>query len=109
MSAKHWLRFAFRSVPALAIVFAATSPAAAETVPDPVVLPGKLTLPAAVTLFRERGLDLMIADAAILSARADERAAGAIPNPTLTVGVGKSFGGDPASSSSVSWQAGIAD
>ena len=76
MISNRLLRLAFQGVSALAVVLSAAAPAlAGDGMPDPVVLPAKLTMPQAVAIFREHGIDLLIADAAILSARADERAA----------------------------------
>jgi cobalt-zinc-cadmium efflux system outer membrane protein len=65
-------------------------------VPSAVVLPAKLTLEEALRLFRSQGLDLLIADAAVESAQADERIASAIYNPSVGLGRGKSTTYDPA-------------
>src|ERR1700674_969492 len=54
-------------------------------------LPAHLGLGDAIALFRQRGFDLLIADAGIESARADELTAGAVPNPSTGVTVGKTF------------------
>jgi outer membrane protein, heavy metal efflux system len=84
------------------LVLAWRAPAVADEsaplVPDAVQLPQLLRLDDAVQIFRQRGLDLLIADAAVLSAEADVRAARALPNPALTLGYGRSFAkqlGDP--------------
>ena len=64
---------------------------AAAAPPPEVQLPKVLTLDQALELFRTRGLDLLIADAAVLGAQGDERAAGAIPNPALNTSFGRLF------------------
>ena len=62
--------------------------AAAETVP----LPSRpLDLKEAVQVARTRGLDLLLADAATQGAQADERSAGAIPNPAISAAYGRSL------------------
>jgi cobalt-zinc-cadmium efflux system outer membrane protein len=45
-------------------------------------LPLRLSLEDALRVFRTRGFDLLIADAAVQSAEGDTKAAGAVPNPT---------------------------
>lgn len=57
---------------------------------DPAI-PSVLTIDAALKLFRERGFDLLIADASVLGAEGDEIAAGAVANPVIGVGVTKVF------------------
>jgi cobalt-zinc-cadmium efflux system outer membrane protein len=57
--------------------------------------PPLLTLDTALTMFRARGFDLLIADAAIEGARADEVIANALPNPSLTLGRGTTSTYDP--------------
>jgi cobalt-zinc-cadmium efflux system outer membrane protein len=64
---------------------------AAPAPPPEVQLPKVLTLDQALELFRRRGLDLLIADAAVLSAQGDELTAGAIPNPALNTSFGRLF------------------
>src|SRR6266852_4269525 len=54
-------------------------------------LPPVLTLPEALRLFRERCLDLLLADAQVAAARGDQAAAGAVPNPALSGSIGRSF------------------
>jgi cobalt-zinc-cadmium efflux system outer membrane protein len=58
-------------------------------------LPQLLGMEEALRLFRERGFDLLIAEATLRSARADERAAHAVANPVLNVSAGKSFDYQP--------------
>jgi cobalt-zinc-cadmium efflux system outer membrane protein len=74
--------------------------------------PPPLTLDAALALFRTRGFDLLIADAAVDSARADEVIAGALPNPSFSVARGTTSTYDPtkcAGCSSTSIAAGVTD
>ena len=66
----------------------------------------------ALRLFRERGFDLIVADAMVDSTRGDAQIAGAIPNPALSGGVGRSFGFNSAQCpgcSSLAWSAGVSD
>ena len=51
-------------------------------------LPSKLTLARALEILHTRGIDLLIAEAAIQSAQGDVAAADAIPNPALSVNYG---------------------
>jgi len=59
-------------------------------------LPTPLSLEDALAIFRSRGLDLLMADAAVASARADLKAAKAVANPALSAGWVKSFSYDPS-------------
>lgn len=67
-------------------------------------LPAVLQLDDAVNLFRSRGFDLLLADAAVQSARGDEQLAGAVPNPVVSGAFLKAFAydvgvpGDPGQS-----------
>src|SRR6266700_1574716 len=63
--------------------------------PPPTVLPKQLSLDQAMQIFHERGLDLLIAEANVASAEADVTMAGAVPNPSINGGIGKTFGYDP--------------
>ena len=63
----------------------------AEVVPQAIELPPVLTLEEALRLFRQRGLDLLIAEASVMSAEGDVRIAGAVPNPSVNVGYGRAF------------------
>jgi cobalt-zinc-cadmium efflux system outer membrane protein len=84
---------------ALAVLDAHAFGAPAEPpVPEAVHLPAVVRLEDALQMFRQRGLDLLIADAAVQSAAGDVRAAGAVANPALTFGYGRSWAkqlGDP--------------
>lgn len=72
---------------------AALSPgrAGAEVVPAPVELPELLSLPDALKMFRARGLDLLIAEAATRGAEGAVLAAGAVPNPVVSGSIGNAF------------------
>jgi len=77
-----------------------------------VALPHVLTLDDALRLFRERGFDLLLADAQLASVQADERAAHAVANPTVSVSAGKAFDYDPslcAGCSAFAFSAGLTD
>jgi cobalt-zinc-cadmium efflux system outer membrane protein len=65
--------------------------------PAPIDLPAHLSLEQALDLFRTHGLDLLIADAAVLGAQGDLRAAGAIANPQLSTSFGHVFNYSAAS------------
>ena len=54
-------------------------------------IPQHLTLDEAVEIFRARGFDLLLADAAAAGARGDLRAAQAFPNPLVAASGGHSF------------------
>jgi cobalt-zinc-cadmium efflux system outer membrane protein len=91
-----------RSLIVLSTFFAATS-LAADT---------PLTLDEALRLFRERGFDLLIADAAVKSAEADVVASSAIANPSLSLSRGSSSTYDPtlcAGCSNTSISGGVTD
>ena len=57
-------------------------------------LPRVLSLDEAVRIFKERGFDLLLADAQAAAAQADQESAGALANPQLSGGVSHSFGYD---------------
>jgi cobalt-zinc-cadmium efflux system outer membrane protein len=81
--------------PSLFIVCAAlllSAPARADSiVPPPAPLPDYLSLDDALKLFRQRGLDLLIAEAQVYSAEGDLKTAGAIPNPNWSAGYYRVF------------------
>jgi len=64
----------------------AASPAAVAS-----ELPAVLRLDDALRLLRERGIDILIAEAAISAAEGDVRIAGAVMNPALSLSYGRSF------------------
>jgi len=73
----------------IAIGLALEAVGAAE--PAPVSIPDELTLQQALELYRDRGLDLLLADAAVQGATADLQVAKQIANPSVSGAGGKSF------------------
>jgi cobalt-zinc-cadmium efflux system outer membrane protein len=69
----------------------------ARAAATPVRLPARLTLDEALRIFREHGLDLIIAEAAVDSAGGDVTVAGAIPNPALGLSFTHAFTYQPNS------------
>ncbi|HEY3447431.1 MAG TPA: TolC family protein [Myxococcales bacterium] len=83
-----------------------------QQAPPPTELGPRLSLDRALGIARERGLDLLIADAAVAAARADELQAAAVANPALSASVGKSFSYDPSKCpgcSDLAWSVGVSD
>ena len=83
-------------------------------VPPQAELPQQLNLEDALRLFRAHGFDVLIAEAAVMTAEGDKLAAGASPNPAVNLSVGRSFNYDPAVTgcvgcSSTALGAGISD
>jgi len=75
-------------------------------------LPAHLGMADALQLFRERGFDLIVADALVDGTRGDAEIAGAIPNPAISGGVGRSFGFNSKQCpgcSALAWSAGVSD
>ncbi len=72
-------------------VVAAGDARADSVIPPATELPQVLSLEDALQIFRKRGLDLLIADAATRNAEGAVRIAGATPNPFLTGSVGNAF------------------
>jgi cobalt-zinc-cadmium efflux system outer membrane protein len=62
-----------------------------SAVPPATEVPQLLTLDEALGIFRKRGLDLLIAEAATRNAEGAVKIAGAIPNPVASASVGNSF------------------
>jgi cobalt-zinc-cadmium efflux system outer membrane protein len=60
-------------------------------VPSVTELPQSLTLDEALRIFHTRGLDLLIAEAAVRSAEGAAKVAGAVPNPAVSATVGNAF------------------
>ncbi|MCU1279463.1 MAG: Heavy metal efflux outer membrane protein, CzcC family, partial [bacterium] len=89
-----------RALVAIALVLVAAPPARAQPEEAPLVLPDPLTLDSALDLFRKRGLDLLISDAAVASAEGDIRIAGAVPNPNWSLFGSYSFTYDANASNS---------
>jgi cobalt-zinc-cadmium efflux system outer membrane protein len=102
-------------VAALALALAlsvAPRSARADVVPPPTDLPSMLTMDEALRIFRARGLDLLMAEAAVYSAEGDVRIAGAIANPGVSVGYGRILNYDPAGCevcSANTWSVGVTD
>jgi cobalt-zinc-cadmium efflux system outer membrane protein len=95
----------------LAILFAAlTAPSVALAAEPAEALP-RLTLADAVATFRQHSFDLLVANVAVDSARADERVAGAVANPNASFSIGKAFNYDAscAGCSAVLWSASLSD
>jgi cobalt-zinc-cadmium efflux system outer membrane protein len=64
--------------------------------PASTLLPPKLGIDDALRIFRQRGLDLLLAEAAVMSAEGDLRAARQIYNPSLSYSISHVFNYDPA-------------
>jgi cobalt-zinc-cadmium efflux system outer membrane protein len=97
------LLFAIALLLPLVSTLAAIAPAArADVVPAAVELPSLLTLDDAIRIFRQRGLELLIAEAAVQSAEGDVHSAGMIPNPSVSLGYGRAFGYDASQCSTCS-------
>ena len=83
-------------------------------VPAATDLPPVLSMDDALKIFRARGLDLLVAEAAVRSAEGDVGVAGAVPNPVVSGGYGRVFNYDydpkicPQCSANM-WQVGISD
>ena len=80
---------------------------AAQPAPATPDVPQSLSLEEALRIFRARGFDLLLAEAQVKSAEADEYTAGAVPNPGLNAGVNIS----PVrrTSDGFGWQIGVTD
>ena len=76
---------------ALVLLSSAGAALAQSEAPRSTVLPSTLRLADALQILRARGLDLLIAEAAVGSAEGDVKIAGAIQNPALAVSLGGSF------------------
>jgi len=96
----------------LAIAFLGPAVSLADDAAESSNLPVHLGMADALRLFRERGFDLIVADAAVDSVRGDAQMAGAIPNPAISGGVGRSFGFNSKTCpgcSALAWSAGVSD
>jgi cobalt-zinc-cadmium efflux system outer membrane protein len=97
---------------AAAIVISAASPAQAREPDGDFDLPTHLRAADALRLFREHGLDLILAEAATEGARGDALLSSAAPNPSFSGGVGRSFacsGSSGADCSALAWNVGVSD
>lgn len=84
---------------ALAAFAAMSAPLASRAdqgslVPAPFEIPAKLSLDDALTTFRAHGFQILIAEAAVMSAEGDEKIAGAVINPQVSFSVGHTFNYD---------------
>jgi cobalt-zinc-cadmium efflux system outer membrane protein len=61
------------------------------SIPAPPVLSGTVTLPQTLQVLEERSLDVVAADLAVMTAAAQVKTAGAVPNPALGFSVGHSW------------------
>ncbi len=96
----------------LAIALSSPAVSLANDAAEPPSLPAHLGMQDALRLFRERGFDLIVADATVDSTRGDAQIASAIPNPALSGGVGRSFGFNSTTCpgcSALAWSAGVSD
>jgi outer membrane protein, heavy metal efflux system len=100
------------------VLMAALLPRAARAqavVPPPTDLPDVLTLEQALSVFRAKGLDLLIAEAAVKTAEGQAGVAGAVPNPIVSGSWGKVIGynannvPDCDGCSSTYWAVGLSD
>jgi cobalt-zinc-cadmium efflux system outer membrane protein len=92
------------------VALATVAPARAAEVPaPPPTIPSRLALGEALRIFRERGLDLLIAEAAVAGAEADVRTAGAVPNPALSGSVGRSWNCGTSPCSAPAYGANLSD
>ena len=94
---------------ALAATVGIAFSARAGEVPAAAPLPDLVTLDDALTIFRKRGFDLLIADAAVASAEGDVKIAGAVYNPGVSLGIGHTFNYDPVQSGCQTTGAGSAN
>jgi len=82
------------------------------SVPPATDLPQVLSMTEALRIFRTRGLDLLIAEAAVRSAEGDVTVAGAVPNPVGSAGYGRVINYDPGPCDQCSanyWAVGLSD
>jgi outer membrane protein, heavy metal efflux system len=94
----------------VAFLFLLALPSASAREPDgDFEVPAQLHLSDALRLFREHGLDLILAEAAVEGARGDTLLAGAAPNPSFSAGVGRSFACSGPGCSALAWSFGISD
>ncbi len=64
----------------------------AQNIPEALRLPEKLSLDQSVQILRNRGLDVLLAEAQVASAEGDVGVAGAVPNPAVSLGYGRVLG-----------------
>jgi cobalt-zinc-cadmium efflux system outer membrane protein len=85
------MRFSLLCLALVAAFSLAPRDARAQAVPAAAELPQVLSLDEALRIFRTRGLDLLIAEAAVTSAEGATQIAGAVPNPVLGASWGLAF------------------
>jgi cobalt-zinc-cadmium efflux system outer membrane protein len=90
MSARSVL-FVFFSIVTLSIFSEGAARAQQQIVPAATELPQTLSLEEALRIFRQRGLELLIAEANVRSAEGAVKIAGAVPNPVVTTSVGNAI------------------
>ncbi len=93
----------------LLLLTSVSSLAATSALTGAFPVPARLHLKDALRLFREHGLDLILAEASVENARGDTLLAGAAPNPALALGVGRSFACSGPGCSDLAWSAGVSD
>ncbi len=76
---------------ALAALACPAASRADDIVPAPMELPAKLSFDDALTLFKTRGFQLLIADAAVMNAEGVAQAASAVPNLGVNASYGRLF------------------
>src|SRR5450755_2429477 len=81
---------------------------AEEGIPD-VELPAHLSLDDALHILTTKGIDLLVADAAVNTSEGDLTSASAIPNPTLSGGLYHSFFADHLYETNSGWFVGLGD
>ncbi|MGH7439968.1 MAG: TolC family protein [Polyangiaceae bacterium] len=74
---------------------AASRPAAAQAIPEPAPIPAHLSLDDSLKILRERGLDVLLAEAQVKSAEGDVGVASAVPNPSMSLSYGRLFNYSP--------------
>lgn len=99
--------FGLVSAVVVAMTATAARPAIAREPGGEFDLPAHLGPAEALRIFRDHGLDLILAEAATEGARGDTLLASAAPNPSFSGGVGKSFACNGCSP--VAWSAGVSD
>ncbi len=111
-------RYGFMSIVIAALLASSRAASAQDVVPPPTELPQLLTLDHALDIFRARGLDMLIADAAMRNVEGQVDVAGAVPNPVVNGEWGHVLGSYSAAStptqpcdgcSSTYWSVGLSD
>jgi cobalt-zinc-cadmium efflux system outer membrane protein len=101
-----------RAVALFAVAFLCPAVSSADDGAESASLPAHLGMADALRLFRERGFDLIVADAMVDSVRGDAQIAAAVANPAISAGVGRSFGFNSSQCpgcSALAWDFGVSD